>query len=108
MSSASTGAGVKSACAARDEAPARKRDDPSLMARGIQRQHRVNHRQAGPDQQHVFVRGAEILDRAQRFRSPRIVDDARGAATERQRLRRLIAEREDQCACLKAARRRPG
>jgi hypothetical protein len=49
------------------------------MAGRVEREDRVDHRQAGADQKDVFVARGKILDRGQCFGAPGIVDYA-GAA----------------------------
>ena len=86
--------------AARDEAPPRQSNDPPAMPGGIEREDRIDHRQAGADQQDVLVTRREVLDCRQRLATPGIVDQASAAVPERQRLGRLVADRQHQSACL--------
>ena len=74
--SASTGAGVEIAHAPRGISPRRdSADDPPAMAGGVERQHRVDHRQAGADQQHVAAaRRERRATAACASVAPRIVD----------------------------------
>ena len=62
---------------ARHLAAPRHSDNPPLVPGRGQRQHRVDHRQPGADQQHVAAARRRIGDRRRCFVAPRIVDQAR-------------------------------
>ena len=80
-----------------DQATPRQRDDPAPVARRIERQHHVDHRQAGADQQRGRANRGELRDRGMGIRAPRVADEAAADAGERaQRFGLLIADSKRQ------------
>jgi len=66
----------------RDETAARKSDDPVPVPSGIERQHEVDHSEAGPHQESGAAGPSEVVDRRSRIYAPRIADETTSNAGE--------------------------